>query len=75
MSNTNYYRTRRELFDQFTHEVMRVPPLPHVPVSQEAFVVVRSFLTARNDSLNDDKRLAFDKVVLDLRNAAAGFAA
>lgn len=28
--------------------------------------MIKSFLTARNDSLNDDKRLAFDRVLFDL---------
>lgn len=39
-------------------------------ISDETFLVIRYFLTARNDSLDDNKRLSFDKAILDVRHVA-----
>lgn len=36
-------------------------------ISEEAFIVIRYFLTSRNESLDDNKRLSFDKAILQLR--------
>lgn len=42
-----------------------------VIIDEETFIVVRQFLMSRNDALNDDKRLAFDKNLFLLRSRAA----
>lgn len=73
-TNTNYFRARRELFEQFTRALAVVPGNARVTISSEQFIVVRSFLTAKNDSINDDKRLAFDKAVVELRAASLALA-
>lgn len=33
--------------------------------------MIRQFLTVRNDAINDDKRLSFDKAIFELRRACA----
>lgn len=68
-SNVTYFRVRRELFASFTHMLDEFPTTP-VEIDDELFIVIRQFLTVRNDSINDDKRLAFDKALVDLRIAA-----
>lgn len=71
VTNLTYFRNRRELFATFTSLLRAAPGAPRVVLTPEEFIVIRSFLTIRNDSVNDDKRLAFDKVVMDIRAAAA----
>lgn len=39
-------------------------------ISNEEFLVIRYFLTVRNDSIDDNKRLSFDKAILELRTRA-----
>lgn len=66
----SYFRLRRELFEEFSR--MLAPPdgQARVNISSEAFIVIRYFLTARNDSLDDNKRLSFDKAIMQLRQDA-----
>lgn len=70
LTNLTYYRPRRVLYDNFT--VMLDPPegVLSVPIHHEAFLVIKQLLTSRSDSLNDDKRLAFDKSVIELLSSA-----
>lgn len=70
MANMSYFRLRRELFDEFAK--MLAPPdgQARVNITSEAFIVIRYFLTARNDSLDDNKRLSFDKAIMQLRSDA-----
>lgn len=69
-ANLTYFRLRRELHDEFCRLLNPVDGAIKVRISQESFIVIRYFLTARNDTLNDDKRLSFDKAILQLRNDA-----
>jgi len=63
---------RRELFEQFNDLVFdEDQSQPLVNVNEEVFIVVRQFLTSRNDAINDDKRLSFDKAIFELRRACA----
>lgn len=68
--NTNYYRTRRELFD----ELMACVDPPNGTVQCHLllaeYLSIRSFLNSRNEGLSDDKRLAFDTAVLNLQALA-----
>lgn len=45
---------------------MSNPPEPTVPISGSLVISVRTFLSARPDSLSDDKRLSFETAVLEL---------
>lgn len=65
--NVSYYRVRRDLFSKFANAMGPSPGEATVEVDEETFVAVRTFLTTRNDGLNDNKRLSFDKALLDLR--------
>lgn len=68
--NLSYFRLRRELFEEFTAMLTVPDGEPVVNLTDEQFIVVRTFLTSRNDGLNDDKRLAFDKTIMEIRVSA-----
>lgn len=70
MANLSYYRLRRELFEQFITLCCRSRPGSRVDIVDEIFISIKSFLTSRNESLNDDKKLSFDTAVLELRKQA-----
>lgn len=70
VSNTTYFRVRRDLFTDFSETLRTVAARPRVRITDEQFVVIRSFLTVRNDAISDDKRLSFDKAIMELRAAA-----
>jgi len=70
ISNVVYFRTRRDLFDQLIHLCLAQRRGARVMIPEELFTAIKGFLTSRNDSINDDKRLAFDKAVIELRNRA-----
>lgn len=70
LSNLTYFRLRRELHEEFSRIVNPQHGVPFVSISQESFIVIRYFLTARNDVLDDNKRLSFDKAILALLNDA-----
>lgn len=67
-SNLTYYRLRRELFEKFNNLVFDDHQMGSlVELSEEVYIVIRQFLTSRNDAINDDKRLSFDKAIFELR--------
>lgn len=69
LANLTYYRARRDLFGDFSRLVNHVGS--HVVhISEEEMIVIRQFLTARNDVITDDKRLSFDKAILAVRSRA-----
>lgn len=68
-TNVTYYRLRRELFAALM-SVLDEPINVGCEVEEEDFMVLRQFLSSKNDSLSDDKRLAFDKSLTALRSAA-----
>lgn len=70
IANVTYFRTRRDLFDQLISLCLAKRVGSRVMIPEELFTAIKGFLTARNDSINDDKRLAFDKAVIELRNRA-----
>lgn len=70
IANVTYFRTRRELFDQLINLCMAQRVGSRVMIPEELFTAIKGFLTSRNESINDDKRLAFDKAVIELRNRA-----
>lgn len=65
-ANLTYFRVRRQLFEDF----LNILQPEGVTIPNEVFIVVRHFLTARNEHLDDNKKLSFDKAVLDLRQLA-----
>lgn len=67
LANLTYFRVRRELFEEFVAMTSPVDGTTRFGLSHESFIVIRQFLTARNDAINDDKRLSFDKAILQLR--------
>lgn len=69
-SNLTYFRVRREMFTAFVG-VMDATVVRRVSIDDELFIALKQFLTMRNDSMTDDKRLSFDKAVMELRSAAA----
>lgn len=68
--NMTYFRLRRELFEEFSRLLNPPPGRVTSRVSSESFIVIRYFLTARNESLDDNKRFSFDKAILQLREDA-----
>lgn len=68
-SNLTYFRLRRVLFDEFV-ELLGYEGESAVSFHHETLMVIRQFLTERNDALNDNKRLSFDKTVFELLAAA-----
>lgn len=69
-ANLSYFRLRRELFEEFQGLLNPTRNVAVVSMSDEAFLVIRYFLTARNEALDDNKRLSFDKAILQLRKDA-----
>lgn len=69
-SNMSYFRLRRELFEEFNRLLSAPDGRARCAISPEVFIVIRYFLTARNDVLDDNKRLSFDKAILQLRSDA-----
>lgn len=69
-SNLTYFRLRRDLFADFVAAMDPPNPVNPVVLREEIFLVIRYFLTARNESLDDNKRLSFDKAIMELRAAA-----
>lgn len=68
ITNLTYFRSRRQLFDALISLMQQTPVQPTVRISEEQFVVLKSALTARNEGMNDDKRLALDKAILELKS-------
>lgn len=62
-TNLTYYRLRRELFAEFTD---LEEDDGGVAIDDEVYIVIRQFLTQKNDAINDDKRLSFDKALVEL---------
>lgn len=69
-SNLTYFRLRRELHEEFVLLMHLQPTGPVMRIGEEPFIVIKYFLTARNDALDDNKRLSFDKAIFQLRNLA-----
>lgn len=67
-SNSSYFRLRRELFTKLVQIMDQ--GLIRCDLDDDAYIALRQFLTNRNDAITDDKRLSFDKAVLQLRDAA-----
>lgn len=65
--NLTYFRTRRELFGELVDIMDPLPGSRRVSVPSEVFIVLRQFLTTRNESLDDNKRLSFDKAIIEIR--------
>lgn len=70
IANVSYYRIRRTLFEQLVSLCVAQRVGPRVTIPEELFIAIKGFLTCRNEALNDDKRLAFDTAVMDLRSRA-----
>jgi len=74
LANLTYFRIRRELFTTFTQllgDAVRAPAADTITISYDTFIVIKYYLTSRNDFLDDNKRLAFDRLLGEL-GAAAG---
>lgn len=67
-SNLSYFRIRRELFSDFVALLTVQEGTPVICISDETFLVIRQFLTARNETLDDNKRLSFDRACLDMHH-------
>jgi len=59
------------MFNDFVDLMDPRPGRPAINVTDDIVIVVRSFLTSKNEGLNDDKRLAFEKAVVQLRGDSA----
>lgn len=68
-ANTSYFRVRREIFAELT-AAMDDHASVRIALDGEIFLGIRQFLVVRNDDVSDDKRLSFDKAVLQARVAA-----
>jgi hypothetical protein len=70
-SNTAYYRVRRDLFEAWCQVIENGrDSATAITVSFETFSSVKGFLLARNEQLDDNKRLSFECSLLDLSRAA-----
>lgn len=73
LANYTYFRVRRELYNHLINELNQAReanPALCVHVTYESFVVAKQFLTSRNESFNNDSRLAFDRVLADWADLA-----
>lgn len=68
-ANLAYYRVRRDLWEAF---VAAVEQDSGFTLGFETFNAVKSFLLARNEQLDDNKRLAFDRAVIDIAVGVSG---
>lgn len=68
-TNVSYYRLRRELFTGLMNAITE-PVNVGCEVEEEDFMVLRQFLSSKNNDINDDKRLSFDKSLTAVRAAA-----
>lgn len=66
LENTTYFRSRRVLYDEFLTLIDPPPGQRCTSIDQESFIVVKQFLTTRNEAITNDLRLAFDKTVIAL---------
>lgn len=69
-ANLTYFRVRRELFEHF-NAALDAPIVTGCEIENEDYMILRQFLTQRNDSLDDNKRLSFDKALDGFRAAAS----
>lgn len=64
--NTTYFRARRQLYQRLVALVSEGSRAQDpVDIGVEEYVAVKLFLTSRNDGLNDNNRLAFERVLVD----------
>lgn len=70
IANVTYFRTRRYLFDQLINLCLAKRLGSRVMIPEELFSAIKGFLTSRDHAIDDEKRLAFDKAVIELRNRA-----
>lgn len=68
-TNVSYFRLRRELFDSLA-VLMEEEAIVPCTIEDEDYMVLRQFLSSKNESITDDKRLSFDKSLSALRSAA-----
>lgn len=67
-TNLTYFRSRRQLFESLIQLMSQVSVQPTVRLSDEQFIVIKAALTVRNEGLSDDKRLALDKSILEIKS-------
>jgi hypothetical protein len=67
-SNLSYFKARRDLWNIFSHifHMNFAVPDNAVEILPDTFTQIWHFLTSRNDTVNDDKRLAFTAAVNSL---------
>ncbi len=69
VTNITYFRLRRELYATLLEhlEASRNEPDEICTVlSRDDFFTIKQVLTSRNDSISNDARLAFDKLLIEL---------
>lgn len=72
-AETQYFRVRRGLFHQLRDAITATGVNgagQRVVLTSEEFIAIRGFLLSRNDQLSDDKRLAFEKTIVDIDRRA-----
>lgn len=72
-SNISYFRVRRDLFEAFCSLVEGGRDSDDsIVIGFETFQAVKSFLISRNEQLDDNKRLSFERALYDLSRHASG---
>lgn len=66
-----YHRVRQSLWDRLVSKLDEAAPLPPCIVCVDRWLpTVRQLLTARNEAITDNMRLAFDVALREMRAAA-----
>lgn len=69
ISNITYFRLRRELFQSLINKMESSRDSPDdecTSISPDDFFTIKQVLTSRNDSISNDARLAFDRLLTEL---------
>lgn len=71
LANTTYFRVRRDLWNGFLGCLALDADDPAAVsfIESESYIVLKLFLTSRNDGMSDNNRLAFERTLEQLAEA------
>lgn len=71
-ANITYFRVRRQAYEDFVAIIgdsRSANPVECAVVSAESFFVIKQVLTSRKEAVDNNARLAFDRVLVELDRA------